>query len=75
MYVQYKKCPENSSQYLTLKSNISVLNAIPKRTIREAKITYFGNLFNQYKSDIKMTWKLSHKSFVNQAANGKNFIK
>ena len=57
MYVQYKKCPENSRPYLTLKNNISVFNAILKRTIREAKITHFGNLFHQYKSEIKMTWK------------------
>ena len=57
MYVQFKGCPPNSSQHFALKNNLSVFNSILKRTIREAKIKYFGNLFHQYKNDIKMTRK------------------
>ena len=57
MYVQFKGCPPNSSQHFALKNNLSVFNSILKRTICEAKIKYFGNLFHQYKNDIKMTWK------------------
>ena len=57
MYVLFKGCPPNSSQHFAPKNNLPVLNSILKRTTREAKINNFGNLFHQYKSDIKMTWK------------------
>ena len=28
-----------------------------KRTIREAKLKHYGNLFNQFRGDMTMTWK------------------
>ena len=57
MYVRFKQCPQNSEEYHVLKNNLRVLNSILKRTINEAKTKYYENLFNQYKSNIKMTWK------------------
>ena len=49
--------PQNSQEYPVLKNNLRVFNSILKRTIKEAKIKYYENRFNQYECDIKMTWK------------------
>ena len=57
MYVRFKQCPQNSEEYTVLKNNLHVLNSILKHTIYEAKTKYYENLFNQYKSNIKMTGK------------------
>ena len=57
LYIKYKRCRINTPEYFNLKNNLRVFNGILKRTIREAKITYFNQLFHKYRSDIKMTWK------------------
>ena len=44
-------------QYSGRKQNLSVYNAILKKTIRECKIKYYHAMFNKYKYDIKNTWK------------------
>ena len=51
MYVKFKQCPRNTEEHHTLKNNIL------KRTIREAKLKHYDNLFNQFRGDMKMTWK------------------
>ena len=58
LYVRFKQAPQNSEEYPVLKNNLRVFNSILKRTINEAKTKYYENLFNQYKSNIKMTWKI-----------------
>ena len=58
MYVKFKQCPRITEEHHTLKNNIHVFNSILKRTIREAKLKHYDNLFNQFRGDMKMTWKL-----------------
>ena len=72
MYVRFKQCPQNSDEYPVLKNNLRVLYSILKRTIDEAKIEYYENLFNQYKSNIKLTWKKFEKLYANLTANERN---
>ena len=57
MYVRFKQCPQSSEEYPGLKNNLRVFNSILKRTINVAKTKYYENLLNQYRSNIKMTWK------------------
>ena len=57
MYVKFKQCPRHTAEYPILQNNLRVFNSILKGIIREAKIKYYNNLFNQYRGDIQMTWK------------------
>ena len=57
MYVKFKQCPRDTEEHHALKSNIHVFNSILKRTIREAKLKHYENLFNQFRGDMTMTWK------------------
>ena len=57
LYIKVKQCNSNTLQYANLKNNLKVFNGILKRTIREAKVQYYSQLFNKYAGDIKMTWK------------------
>ena len=57
MYIRFKQFLQNSEEYPVLKNNLPIFNSILKRTINEAKTKYNENLFNQYKSNIKITWK------------------
>ena len=57
MYLKFKRCNKQSSEYNTLKNNLHVFNCILKKTIREAKIKHYDKLFTQYKGDIKKTWQ------------------
>ena len=57
MYLKFRRCNQHHVEYNTLKNNLHVFNCNVKKTIREAKIQYYDELFSQYKSDIKKTWK------------------
>ena len=57
LYIKLKQCTVDTLEYANLKNNLKVFNWILKRTIREAKIQYYNQLFNKYAGDIKMTWK------------------
>ena len=57
MYVKFKQCPRNTEEHHTLKNNIHVFNSNLRRTIREAKLKHYDDLFNQFRGDMKMTWK------------------
>ena len=57
MYLKFKRCNKQSSEYNTLNNNLHVFNCILKKTIREAKIKHYDKLFTQYKGDIKKTWQ------------------
>ena len=50
-------CPRHTAEYPILQNNLRVFNSILQGIIREAKIKHYNNLFNQYRGDIKMTWK------------------
>ena len=57
MYITYKKSPQNSAEYYTLKNNLRVFNSILKHVIREAKINYYNDVFDKNKRNIKAIWK------------------
>ena len=47
----------NSAEYYTLKNNLRVFNSILKRTIRNAKIHHYNEVFEENKKNVKATWK------------------
>jgi hypothetical protein len=57
LHLKLKRCVSSNSNYDTLKHNISVYNCILKKTIREARMSYYYTAFEKYKFDIKSTWK------------------
>ena len=57
LYIKFKQCTVDTLEYANLKNNLKVINGILKRTICEAKIQHYNQLFNKYAGDIKMTWK------------------
>lgn len=57
MLLKLNKSTLDSPEYFTLKLNIATYNKILKKLIREAKIDYYKRKFDEYKQDIKKTWK------------------
>ena len=57
MYLKLKTFSPADSRYLELKQNLSVLNNIIKKDIRKEKKIYYSKTFENYKNDIKNTWK------------------
>ena len=56
--MKLKSAETNDDNYNTLKINLNTYNKILKKSIREAKKTYFYNYFKKYNGDIKNTWEL-----------------
>ena len=56
LYVQLKKTKNDSADFLTKKQNLSTLNAIIKKSIRENKKSYYEREFAKYSGDCKKTW-------------------
>ena len=57
MYYKLKCTDPNSVEYVNIKQNLSVFNGILKKSIKEAKLIYYHRTFENYKYDIKNTWK------------------
>lgn len=57
LYKKLKKTRSTSPHYEGIKTNLKTFNAIIKKLIRASKKSYFQNLFEKYKGDIKGTWK------------------
>lgn len=57
LHIKVKKTNQNSPDYAILKNNLKVYNSILKKNIREAKTKYYEEIFEQYKNDVKNTWK------------------
>ncbi len=57
LYCKFRKSRPGSEQHHTLNRNLKTFNAILKKTIRNTKKSYYDNLFEKYKGDIKGTWK------------------
>ena len=51
------KLDSSTTEYSNQKTNLKTFNSILKKNIREAKYTYYNDLFHKYKEDIKNTWK------------------
>ena len=66
MYRDLKNYSSGSTEYKTLKLNLGTYNFILRRNIYLAKKSYFANLFQKYKFDVKQTWSAicdrKHKS-------------
>ena len=75
LYLKYKRCSENSTEYYTLKSNLRVFNSILKRTIRNAKIHYYNEVFEENKKNIKATWKYIPEIICKSSNQGKTLNK
>ena len=57
LHFKLKKINIHSPEYTATKQNLKTYNAILEQNIRLAKIEYYGELFEEYKNDIKNTWK------------------
>lgn len=56
LYVQLKKTKIGTDDFYTKKRNLSTLNAIIKKNIRENKKSYYEREFAKYSGDCKKTW-------------------
>ena len=56
MYRHLKNYSSDSTKYITLKLNLGTYDYILRRNIYLAKQSYYANLFQKYKSDVKQTW-------------------
>ena len=52
-----KKTKNDSPQFQNLETNLKTYNSILKKLIRLAKKSYYDTKFNNYKGDMKGTWK------------------
>ena len=73
MYRNFKSMSPNDPEYHNLKQNLSVYNAILKKSIRESKMKYYHAMFDKYKNDVKNTWKIISEIF-NKRNRNKNSI-
>ena len=57
LYIKWKKCPLTSPNYMQLENSFKSFCAILQKNIRIAKSLYYKKQFENYKCDIKKTWK------------------
>ena len=57
LYKRFKETPITDQLHNTLKLNLITYNRILKKSIREAKKTYYTSRFTKYQNDIKNTWR------------------
>ena len=74
IYKQLKTISPDGDEYVRLKLKLITFNRILKKTIREAKISYYNNLFLKCKSDSKKTWNIIN-SVLRSTKNKKNISK
>ena len=67
LYRESKCTNKNSPTYQEIKRKLCVYSQLLKKTIREAKVTYYASRFENYKSDIRKTWGV-----ISQILNKKN---
>ena len=71
IYKNLRKTNKSTTRYQELKQQLRVYNTILKKTIREAKFSYYNRQFEINKSNMKKTWstineiicKSKHKQF------------
>ena len=56
LYKEMRSLNTNSPSYATIKQNLTVYNQLLKKSIREAKTTYYNNEFNQNRSNMRKMW-------------------
>ena len=72
--LELKKLPSDTEDYAIKKQNLKVFNSILKRSIREAKVSYYEHIFEKYKNDMKNTWK-NISSLLSKSNKNTNSIK
>ena len=56
LYRTVQQTDRSSAAYETLKQSLRTYNALLKRAIREAKITYYNDILEQNKTDMRKMW-------------------
>ena len=72
IYRNLQSTSPDTDMYNSLKQNLKSYNSILKKTIRQAKIDYYANQFNQSKSNIRHTWSVV-KEILNKCKNKREF--
>ena len=57
LLIKLRKLKAGTNGHTESKQNLKAYNSILKRSIREAKIHFYYNIFNKYRFDIRNTWK------------------
>ena len=70
--MKLKQTPTDSDQYINHKTNFATYQRILKKLIRNAKKTYYQNLFEKCKNDIKQTW-CTIKEVINRTSEKLEF--
>ena len=69
LYKQIKLTNPNSPEHEMLLIHLKTYNVILKRSFRIAKQSYFETCFNQFKFDIKNTWKTINEILSKSKSN------
>lgn len=72
LYKLHRMTHPNSHEYTTQANNLKQLNNNLRKNIRNAKKSYYANLFDTLKSDMKGTWK-TIKEILNKSKNKNTF--
>ena len=72
LYKKLKKCHIESAEYELLQHNLKTYNSYVKRSIRNAKQTYYLEEFTKYKNDIRKTWD-TLKCIINKTKSKPEF--
>jgi hypothetical protein len=72
MYRNLKKLNPDTYEYDTLKINLHTYNTILRKSLRQAKFLHYSRLFDKYKNDCRMSWKLINSLLCN--SKNKNSI-
>ena len=72
LYKQIKLTNPDSPEHEMLLINLKTYNVILKRSFRIAKQSYFETRFNQFKFDIKNTWKTINE-ILSKSKTNKSF--
>ena len=69
LYKRLKLTSSQSPEYWTLKTNFSTYNKILKKSIRLAKASYYENIFNLCRGDMRKTWRNINSVMNRNASN------
>ena len=68
LYLKLKRTEANTALYRQLQINLQNYNCILKKLIRQTKMDYYNNKFDNLKSDIKNTWA-TIREIINKKVN------
>ena len=74
MYRQLKQMHPGSNKYDKLKEKLDSYKTTLRKSLRQAKFSYYTSLFEKYKNDSKKSWKLIN-SLIGNSVNKNNITK